>query len=67
MVYFGAVLRSNPQREIKMTVKASALLLFTLGEIWGEIQISQLNKISELNEINLQESHRFISLQQDLI
>lgn len=50
-----------------MTVKASALLLFTLGEIWGEIQISQLNKISELNEINLQESHRFISLQQDLI
>lgn len=50
-----------------MTVKASVLLLFTLGEIGGEIQISQLNKISELNEIKLQESHRFISLQQDLI
>lgn len=53
MVDFGAVLRSSPQREIKMTVKASVLILFTLGEIWGELQISQLNKISQLNEINL--------------
>lgn len=66
MVDFGAVLRRSPQREIKMTVKASVLILFTLWEIWGELQISQLNKISQLNEINLVDLFHY-HWKQDLI